>query len=79
MIPPSALISSAASVSESRTVCSEIAMAPDVELRKPSLMLSPPVSTHDSAPPPAESSSSVFEPPQAVSTIAAATIVAAAP
>ena len=40
-MPPSALISSAASMSESRTVCSLMAIAPDVEFRKPSLTVSP--------------------------------------
>ena len=77
MIPPAALISSAAIISESRTVCSEIAMAPEVEFRKPSLTLSPLVSTQVSAPAPAESSSSVFE-PQAVRAMAATITVAAA-
>src|SRR5258708_6287840 len=37
MMPPPALISLAASMSESRTVCSLIAIAPDVEFRNPSL------------------------------------------
>ena len=41
MMPPAALISSAASMSESRTVCSLMAIAPDVEFRKPSLTVSP--------------------------------------
>ena len=41
MMPPLALISSAASRSESRTVCSLMAMAPDVEFSKPSLTVSP--------------------------------------
>ena len=44
MMPPPALISLAASMSESRTVCSLIAIAPEVEFRKPSLTESP--STH---------------------------------
>ncbi len=60
-MPPLALISSAARLSESRTVCSEIAMAPAVEFRNPSLMLSPEVSTQLFAPE-AESPSEDFEP-----------------
>ncbi len=41
MIPPEALISSLAMRSESRTVCSLIAIAPEVELRRPSFTESP--------------------------------------
>src|SRR3954471_13506050 len=40
-MPPPALISVAARPSESRTVCSLMAIAPDVEFRNPSLTLSP--------------------------------------
>src|SRR4051794_29651846 len=40
-MPPPALISVAARPSESRTVCSLMAIAPDVEFRKPSLTVSP--------------------------------------
>ncbi len=49
--PPAALISSAARSSESRTVCSEIAIVPDSELRNPTLTVSPEVSTHEGSPP----------------------------
>ena len=45
MMPPAALISSAAMCNTLETVFSEIAMPPVRELRKPSLMLSPEVST----------------------------------
>jgi hypothetical protein len=48
-MPPSALISSMARPRESRTVCSLIDIAPEVELRNPSLMVSPEVSTQLSA------------------------------
>jgi hypothetical protein len=41
MIPPSALISSTASSSESRTVCSLMAIGPEVEFRRPSVTVSP--------------------------------------
>src|SRR4051812_11015336 len=40
-MPPPALISVAARPSESRTVCSLMAIAPDVEFRNPSLTVSP--------------------------------------
>lgn len=47
--PPSALISLTARSSESRTVCSEIAIVPERELRKPIFTASPSVSTHEAA------------------------------
>src|SRR6476660_6427715 len=47
--PPLALISSTASLMESRTVTSEIAMVPDSEFSEPTLTFGPEVSTHDAA------------------------------
>ncbi len=63
--PPAALISSTARVMASRTVVSEMAMVPERELRAPTLMVSPEVSTQDSA---AAVSSPAREPHAAVAT-----------
>src|SRR4051812_4166175 len=52
MIPPSALISSAARMSESRTVCSLMAMGPEVEFKNPSLTESPSTQVPPDAPSP---------------------------
>lgn len=69
--PPSALICSTARSIAFRTVTSEIAMVPDSEFKAPTLMVSPEVSTHDSAF--AESVSLALLPQPASSRLAAVT------
>ncbi len=73
--PPAALISSTASLIESRTVTSEIAIVPDSEFNEPTLMVGPEVSTHDAAF--AESVSPALLPQPASSRLAAATTLPA--
>src|SRR3954468_14721853 len=76
-MPPPALISSAAMCSTLETVFSEIAMPPVRELRKPSLMVSPEVSTQLGAADLPPDASSPARAPQPAST--RATIVAMVP